>query len=125
MTPVMAFCLLQSIDILAAGSRIFASKCVDGVAADEARCRDLVERSSALVTALVPRIGYDAAAALARESAETGRTIREIARTKEILSDDDLDRLLDVTAMTGRAITSGELSDTGTIGTTLGNKIEK
>jgi fumarate hydratase class II len=125
MTPVMAFCLLQSIDILAAGSRIFASKCVDGVAADEARCRDLVERSSALVTALVPRIGYDAAAALARESAETGRTIREIARTKEILSDDDLDRLLDVTAMTGRAITSGELSDTGTIGTTLGTKIEK
>ena len=101
MTPVMAFSLLQSIDILAAGARLFATKCVDGVEADEARCRDLVERSLALVTALAPRIGYDAAAALARKSAETGRTIREIAHETQILPDDDLNRLLDVTAMTG------------------------
>ncbi len=122
MTPVMAFSLLQSIDILATGSRLFASKCVDGVEADEERCRDLVERSPALVTALVPRIGYDAAAALARESRETGKTIREVARTKEILSNDDLDQLLDVTAMTGRTMGSGENRD---IGTNIGNKSGK
>jgi fumarate hydratase class II len=101
MTPVMAFSLLQSIDILAAGSRLFAAKCVDGIEADEARCGELVERSAALVTALAPRIGYDAAAALAHEAAHSGKTIREIARARQILPNDELDRLLDVTAMTG------------------------
>jgi len=100
MTPVMAFSLLQSIDILAAGARLFAARCVDGIEVDEARCRELVERSTALVTALAPRIGYDAAAALAHESGLTGKTIREIAHEKHILPDDELDRLLDVTAMT-------------------------
>jgi fumarate hydratase class II len=101
MTPVMAFSLLQSIDILATGCRQFALKCVDGIEADEDRCRELVERSTALVTALAPRIGYDAAAALAHQSAQSGKTIREIAHEKKILPDDELDRLLDVTAMTG------------------------
>jgi fumarate hydratase class II len=101
MTPVMAFALLQSIDILAAGCRLFASRCVDGVEANEARCRELVERSSALVTALAPRIGYDAAAGLAHRAVQTGKTIREIAREAGILPDDELDRLLDVTTMTG------------------------
>jgi len=101
MTPVMAFALLQSIDILAAGCRLFASRCVDGVEANEARCRELVERSSALVTALAPRIGYDAAAALAHRAVQTGKTIRQIAREERILPDDELDRLLDVTTMTG------------------------
>ncbi|MES1208758.1 MAG: class II fumarate hydratase [Pseudomonadota bacterium] len=101
MTPVMAFSLLQNIDILAAGTRLFASKCVDGIEADDARCRELVERSAALVTALAPRIGYDAAAAIAREATATGKTIRALCREKQILPQDDLDRLLDVTAMTG------------------------
>ena len=100
MTPVMAFSLLQSIDILAAGSRLFATKCVDGITADEAHCRDLVERSPALVTALASEIGYDAAAALAREAVDRGKTVREIAREKNVLPIDELDRLLDVTAMT-------------------------
>lgn len=101
MTPVMAFSLLQSIDILAAGCRQFSSKCVDGIEADEARCSELVERSTALVTALAPRIGYDAASALAKESAQSGKTIREMAHEKKVLPDDELDRLLDVTSMTG------------------------
>ena len=120
MTPVMAFALLQSIDILAAGSRLFADRCVDGIEADEARCRSLVERSLALVTALAPRIGYDAAAALADESARTGKTIRELCREKRLLPNADLDRLLDVTAMTGtmtstttdHATTPGAATDT-------------
>jgi fumarate hydratase, class II len=100
MTPVMAFSLLQSIDILASGSQLFATKCIDGIEADEARCRELVEQSTALVTALVPRIGYDAAAALARESAASGKTIRQLCRDKGVLPQAELDRLLDVHAMT-------------------------
>jgi fumarate hydratase class II len=107
MTPVMAFSLLESIDILAAGARLFATRCVDGIQADEQRCRDLVEQSPALVTALGPRIGYDAAAALAHEAGTTGQTIREIAYAKNILPKDELDRLLDVTAMTMTRATSG------------------
>ncbi|MBC8133359.1 MAG: class II fumarate hydratase [Deltaproteobacteria bacterium] len=102
MTPVMAFSLLQSIDILATGCGLFESKCVNGIQADEVRCRDLVERSVALVTALAPRIGYDAAAALAHESTRTGKTIRELAHDRNILPKDELERLLDVAAMTGQ-----------------------
>jgi fumarate hydratase, class II len=101
MTPVMAFALLQSIDILAAGVGLFETRCVQGIEADEGRCRSLVEQSMALVTALAPRIGYDAAAALARESNETGKTIRELCRDKKLFPDDELERILDVTAMTG------------------------
>ena len=101
MTPLMAFALLESIHILSAGSRLFASKCIDGLEADEARCRALVERSPALATALGRRIGYDAAAKLAREAAHTGRTVREIAEEQRVLPSSELERLLDVAAMTG------------------------
>jgi fumarate hydratase class II len=103
MTPVMAFALLESIDILSAGCELFATKCIDGVEADEARCRELVERSPALATALGRTIGYDAAAKLAREAAHAGRTVREVARERRVLPEAQLDRLLDVGAMTGPA----------------------
>jgi fumarate hydratase class II len=102
MTPVMAHAALQSIDILASGCRLFAARCVEGMEADEARTRAMVEQSAALATALAPRIGYDAAAALAREAAASGKTIRELAREKRVVPDDELDRLLDVRALTGR-----------------------
>jgi fumarate hydratase class II len=100
MTPVMAFAALQSIDILANATRLFGARCVQGIEADEERCRSLVEGSLALVTALAPRIGYDAAAALAKESATTGKTIRELCVEKQLMPAAELDRLLDVAAMT-------------------------
>jgi fumarate hydratase class II len=100
MTPVMAAAVLQSIDILAAGVRLFTTRCVDGIEADEARCLALVEQSLGLATALVPRLGYDAAAALARESAATGKTIRELCRARHLFPEDELERVLDVRAMT-------------------------
>ena len=68
MTPIMTYDFLQSVQILANGCRLFAARCVEGIEPDVDRCNALVEQSGALVTALAPRIGYDAAAALAREA---------------------------------------------------------
>ena len=100
MMPVMAYNLLQSIDILARGVAVFYEKCVTGIGADERRIGDMIEKSLALVTAFNPYIGYDAAAKLAKESYESGMTIREIARKKKVLPDDKLDEILDPGKMT-------------------------
>jgi fumarate hydratase class II len=102
MIPVMAYNLLQSVAILSSGCRLFASRCIEGIEADEARCLSFVEQSLALVTPLTSRIGYDAAAAIAKQSVETGRTVRELCLEKKVLPPDELARLLDARAMTGK-----------------------
>src|SRR5215207_8413892 len=93
MMPLIAYNLLQSIEILASSSRLLAEKCVDGIQANRERCEELVERSLAMVTALVPKIGYDAAAEIAKESVRTGRTVRELVREKKLLSEAELAEL--------------------------------
>ncbi len=95
MMPLVAYDLLQSISILGSASRLLAERCVDGIAADPVRAAALIEGSLAMVTALAPRIGYDAAAKIARESWETGRTVREVARAHRVLPDRELDEALD------------------------------
>ena len=100
MMPVMAHDLLESIRLLANAVDIFCDKCVRGIVADEERCRELVELSMAMVTSLSPEIGYDRAAEIAKESAKTGRTIREIAREKKVLPEEELKRALDPIRMT-------------------------
>jgi fumarate hydratase, class II len=102
MIPVMAYNLLNSITILTNGCRLFASRCVEGIEPNEERCNALIEQSLAMVTALNPRIGYDAAAAIAKESVKTGKTVRELCLEKNVLPPDELARLLDPRAMTGR-----------------------
>jgi fumarate hydratase class II len=102
MIPVMAYNLLHSITILANGCRLFASRCVEGLEPDEERCNALIEQSLAMVTALNPRIGYDAAAAIARESVKSGKTVRELCVEKKVLPPEELDRLLDARGMTGK-----------------------
>jgi fumarate hydratase class II len=79
MMPVVAHNLLQSITLLARGSRIFARRCVAGLEADAEHCAGEVERSLAMCTALAPLIGYDKAAEIAKTAHKTGRTIREVA----------------------------------------------
>jgi fumarate hydratase class II len=101
MIPVMAYNVLHSVGILASGSRLFASRCVEGLEANEKRCNELIEQSLAMVTALNPRIGYDAAAAIAKESVKTGKTVRELCLEKKVLPPDELQRLLDARGMTG------------------------
>ncbi len=95
MMPVMAYDLLEAIELLAAGSRNFAEKLVDGLEADRARAEGFVEQSLAMGTALAPEIGYDRAAALVKEAYAQGRTIREIAREKSGIPAGKLDSLLD------------------------------
>jgi fumarate hydratase class II len=99
--PLMAHELLGAIRLLATATDRFAECCVSGIQANPERCAELVERSHALVTALVPAIGYDRAAALAKQSAETGRTLRELALEAKLLPPDQLDVLLDPRSMTG------------------------
>ena len=98
--PLIAYALHESIHVLANGARQFADTCVAGLEADEARCRELVDRSLMLVTALNPHIGYDNAAAVAKEALATGKTLKEVVLEKELMTADALDAALDPTSMT-------------------------
>src|SRR2546425_12167392 len=100
MMPVMAHDLLESIRVLANVVDVFCEKCVRGIVANEERCRELIELSMAMVTSLAPKIGYDRAAEIAKESAKTGRTVREIAREKKVLPEEELEHALDPIKMT-------------------------
>ncbi len=100
MLPVMASNLLESIDILANASRNFAERCIDGLEIDEERTASMIEKSLAMVTSLAPAIGYDKAAAIAKEAHQSGRTVREVTREQKVLSDEELDKLLDPMRMT-------------------------
>jgi fumarate hydratase class II len=100
MLPVMAYNLLQSIELLATVSNNFAAKCVEGIKANEERCRSLIEQSLAMCTALAPEIGYEAAAKLAKEAYKSGRTVREVAMEQQVLPEARLAELLDPWRMT-------------------------
>lgn len=90
MMPVMGYNLLQSIDLLAAAARVFSGSCIAGITADRRRCRESIDKSLALATFLVPRIGYDQAADLARRAHASGETIPELVRRENILSEKEL-----------------------------------
>jgi len=100
MMPVMAYNLLQSIHLLSNAVRVFTQKCARGLKADKDRCREMVEKSLAMVTALSPHIGHDRAAEIAREAYKTGKTIREIALQQCILPARKLEKILDPWKMT-------------------------
>ena len=100
MMPVMAHNILESIRLLGNAADAFTEKCVVGIEANEERCRELVELSMAMVTSLAPKIGYDRAAEIAKESARTGKTVREICREKKVLGENELEGTLDPVAMT-------------------------
>jgi fumarate hydratase class II len=100
MLPVMADNLLGSIRLLANVSRLLADRCIDGIEADEATCRRYAESSPSLVTALVPLIGYEAAAAAAHRAVDEHRTIREVVLESGLATEQQLDEALDVRAMT-------------------------
>jgi fumarate hydratase, class II len=107
MMPVIAYNLLQSIEILANVSKLLAEKCVEGIQANRERCEELVEKSLAMVTSLVPRIGYDAAAEIAKESVRTGKTVRELCIEKKVLPEDELAEALDPWEQTEGGIHAG------------------
>ncbi len=107
MMPVLGYAFLQSVTLLARVSHVFVDKCIEGITANEERCRELLEGNLSLGTALAPRIGYDAAAAIAKEAFAQGRTVREVAREKGVLPDTELDAVLDPRAMTEPGIPGG------------------
>ena len=98
--PVMARNVLGSVRLLAAAARALDTKCVASLEVDAERCRRHAESSPALATALVPFIGYEEAASVVREALGSNRTIREVVMGRDLMSPEDLDRALDVEAMT-------------------------
>jgi len=105
MMPVKGHNLLQSINLLSSASRIFADKCIVGIKADKKRCEEMIEKSLAMCTVLAPIIGYDAAAKIAKEAYETGKTVRQVALEKKILPENELNKILDPWAMTEPGVT--------------------
>jgi fumarate hydratase class II len=99
MLPVIAYNLLEEITLLANASANLTDRCVAGIEATE-RGPELVEKGLMLATALAPEIGYDKAAEISKEAYKSGRTIREIARERTDLSEEQLDKLLDARKMT-------------------------
>ncbi len=106
MMPVSGYCLLQSIELLTTASRNLAEQCVGGLRATTAG-PEMVDRGLAIVTSLVPHVGYDAAAAIAKEAQATGRTVKEVAGDRTDFSDAELDEILDPAAMTEPGLSSG------------------
>ncbi len=106
MMPVTAYNLLQSINLLAASAHNFTEQCIKGLQAST-KGPEMVERGLAICTALAPVIGYDAAADISKIAYKTGKTIREVAREKTNLSDEELHRILDPANMTKPGLEGG------------------
>ncbi len=101
MMPLIAHNLLHGITLLSRATRAFAERCVAGIEADEGRCQEIVERNLALATALVPYLGYDRAAEIAKEAQRSGRTVRQVALEWQVMTPEELDKVLDPRKMTG------------------------
>jgi fumarate hydratase class II len=100
MMPVIAWNALHAVTILREALRVFTAKTIRGLQADEARARELLDRSTAAATALSPYIGYAATADLAKTAVATGRSLRELVLERKLLPPDQLDRILSVESMT-------------------------
>ena len=105
MLPVIARNLLESIQLLASISNLLADKCVKGIEADAERCRAFAEASPAVATSLNPFVGYETVARLIKQSKSTGRSIRDLVLEEGLMSEADLDKALDVLALTKGGIT--------------------
>ena len=99
--PVLAYCMLQSIRLMADSAISFTDHCVIGITANHARIRELTERSLMLVTALAPAIGYDRAAQIAKRAHANGTTLREEALRLGYVTEAEFDRLVRPEKMVG------------------------
>ena len=100
MMPVLAQALLESIELLANASRLFADRCIAGAVVNTGRCQELLERNPSIATALNLHIGYDKASEVAKKAAAEGRSVREIVVEMGLMEEDELDEALDVRTMT-------------------------
>lgn len=99
MMPVIGYNVLQSITIISNGMNVFTDKCLKGISANKERIKEWLDQSLSLVTALNPHIGYEKAAALAKESFETGKTLKDLLIEKELFTPEEADRILDPNSM--------------------------
>jgi aspartate ammonia-lyase len=117
MMPVIAWNALHASTILREGIRTLTSRTVDGIVADEARARELLDRSTATATALSPYIGYAATAEIAKEAVKSGRSIRELVLERGLLDESRLNDILSVDAMTrGGIVGAGGAGQAGRTG---------
>ncbi|CAN5775409.1 class II fumarate hydratase [soil metagenome] len=107
MMPVMAHNLLESVAILASGCDAFRGNAVEGIGVNRERCRELLEKNPSIATALNAYIGYDEAAAVAKESAKNFESVRDVVKRRALLSDEQLDEVLNVREMTEPGIPGG------------------
>lgn len=98
--PMMADNLIESIHLLARACDVFTDKCIQGLEPDAKRCEELIEGSLAMCTSLVPVIGYDKSAAIAKKAYAEGKTVRQVAIEDGVLSAEQLNELLDPESMT-------------------------
>jgi fumarate hydratase class II len=99
MLPVMAYNVLESIEIITTAIEVFTEKCIKGLEANSEKMLENVEKNPILVTALVPKLGYDVAAEIAKEAMETSKTIKEIILNKELMSEKEIDEALDISKL--------------------------
>lgn len=109
MEPVLVFNLLQSLSILQNGIRVFIDHMIRGITANVERCRELVEKSVGIVTAINPHVGYETATQIAKEAIDTGRSVRDICLERGILTEEELDLILDTKEMTKPGIAGEKL----------------
>jgi len=117
MMPVIAWNALHASTILREAMKVFRLRCIDGIVADRARARELLDRSTAMATALSPHIGYAATAEIAKISVKTGRSIRELVLERKLMDAAQLDQILSAESMTrGGIVGSGGLEQAGEAG---------
>ena len=110
--PIIFYCLFQSIDTLGYAVQTFVDNCVKGITANETRCRYFVENSVGIITAICPYVGYQKAAEIAKEAIKTGESVRKLIIEQGILTEEQMDEILDPVQMTEPGISgkSGTLS---------------
>ncbi|GBF09990.1 MAG: aspartate ammonia-lyase [Tepidibacillus sp.] len=109
MEPVLVFNLLQSLSILQNGIRVFTQYLIDGITANVERCKQLVENSVGIVTAINPHVGYEIATQVAKEALTTGKPVREICLERGLLTEEELELILDTKEMTAPGIAGAQL----------------
>ena len=107
--PIVFYCMFQSIDTMAYAVQTFVDNCVSGITANETRCRYLVENSVGVITAICPHVGYQKAADIAKRAIKTGESVRDLILREGLLTEEELNEIMDPVNMTEPGISGKEL----------------
>lgn len=107
--PIIFYNLIQSVETLTYAVHTLVDHCIVGITANRERCRDMVEHSVGIITALCPHVGYEKAAEMAKRAIETGAPVRRLILEEGLLDEASLDKILDPYSMTEPGISAKEL----------------